>query len=166
MPFYRQARLQAMVGVPLAESVQYERCAFVAGCVRPVYEALMRCAASAEVIHTDDTRVVILDLLKENKQLMAGARCAVQTSGMVARVRAQQQGVSGGQSAGERRQIALYISGRRHAGENITGLLSNRPPPLSPPIQMSDALAANPDGRVCKDRGEVFGAREGGSSSS
>ena len=75
MPFYRQARLQAMVGVPLAESVQYERCAFVAGCVRPVYEALMRCAASAEVIHTDDTRLVILELLKENKGLPA-ARAA------------------------------------------------------------------------------------------
>jgi len=45
LPFYRQARLQAMCGVPLAESVQYERCARVAACVRPVYEELMRAAA-------------------------------------------------------------------------------------------------------------------------
>ena len=83
LPFYRQARLQAMCGVPLAESVQYERCARVAACVRPVYEELMRAAARADVLHTDDTRVVILDLLKENKQLPEGSRRGVQTSGIV-----------------------------------------------------------------------------------
>ncbi|MDQ3255351.1 MAG: IS66 family transposase [Acidobacteriota bacterium] len=129
MPFYRQARLQAMCGVPLSESVQYERCALVAECVRPVYEELVRLAASAEVIHSDDTRVVILDLLKENKHLPEGSRRGVQTSGIVART---------GQ-----RQIALYVSGRRHAGENIAQLLGKRAPELAPPIQMSDALAAN-----------------------
>jgi len=73
--------------------------------------------------------VVILDLLKENKQLPAAQRRGVQTSGIVARV-------------GER-QIALYLSGRRHAGENLAELLEKRPPDLLPPIQMSDALAAN-----------------------
>lgn len=35
MPFYRLARLQAMIGVPVAESVQYERCAVVAECLSP-----------------------------------------------------------------------------------------------------------------------------------
>ncbi|MDQ3255301.1 MAG: transposase, partial [Acidobacteriota bacterium] len=85
LPFYRQARLQAMCGVPLSESVQYERCALVAECVRPVYEELVRLAASAEVIHSDDTRVVILDLLKENKHLPTSERRGVQTSGIVAR---------------------------------------------------------------------------------
>lgn len=105
MPFYRQARLQEMCGVPVAESVQYERCAAVAECVRPIYEELVRRAASADVLHTDDTRVVMLDLLKENKGLPAGERRAVQTTGIVART---------GQ-----RQMALYFSGRLHAGENI-----------------------------------------------
>ncbi|MDQ3258365.1 MAG: IS66 family transposase [Acidobacteriota bacterium] len=129
MPFYRQARLQAMCGVPLPESVQYARCVRVAECVRPVYQELVRRAARADVLYTDDTRVVILDLLKENKQLPVGARRAVQTSGMVAKVGAQ--------------QIALYRSGRRHAGENMAVLLAKRPPEMAPPIQMSDALAAN-----------------------
>jgi len=118
-----------MCGVPLSESVQYERCATVAQCARPVYEEMVRMAASAEVIHSDDTRVVILDLLKENKHLPASERRGVQTSGIVAR-------------AGQR-QIALYVSGRRHAGENIAELLGKRAPELAPPIQMSDALAAN-----------------------
>lgn len=129
MPFYRQARLQALVGIPLPESVQYERCAFVAACLRPVYLELMRRAACADLFHTDDTGVVILDLLKENRQLPAGARRGVQTSGIVARVGAC--------------QIALYLSGRRHAGENLAELLLQRPPEMSPPLQMSDALAAN-----------------------
>ena len=129
MPFYRQARLQAMCGVPVAESVQYERCAAVAEFVRPVYEELVRSAALADVLYTDDTRLVILDLLKENKGLPAGERRAVQTTGIVAR---------GGQ-----RQMALYLSGRRHAGENLAELLGKRPPETAPPIQMSDALSAN-----------------------
>ncbi len=129
MPFYRQARVQAMCGVPLSESMQYERCALVAECVRPVYEEMMRNAASAEVIHSDDTRVVILDLLKENKQIAVGERRGVQTSGIVARMGQQ--------------QIALYVSGRCHAGENIAQLLGKRAPELAPPIQMSDAQASN-----------------------
>ncbi len=129
MPFYRQARVQAMCGVPVAESIQYERCARVAECVRPVYEEMVRGAAGADVLYTDDTRVVILDLLKENKQLPAGERRGVQTTGIVARI-------------GEH-QIALYQSGRHHAGENLAALLHQRPTDLSPPIQMSDALAAN-----------------------
>ncbi|MDQ3257076.1 MAG: IS66 family transposase [Acidobacteriota bacterium] len=129
MPFYRQARLQAMCGVPLSESVQYERCALVAECARPVYAEMVRMAASADVIHSDDTRVVILDLLKVNKQLMVGERRGVQTSGIVAREGS--------------RQIALYMSGRRHAGENTAELLAKRPPDLSPPIQMADALTSS-----------------------
>lgn len=129
MPFYRQARVQALVGVPLPESVQYERCARVAEWVRPVYEEMVRWAARADVIHSDDTRVVILELLKENKQLPADARRGVQTTGVVARAAA--------------RHIALYVSGRRHAGENLAELMRKRPPDWSPPIQMSDALAAN-----------------------
>jgi len=129
VPFYRQARLQEMIGVPVPESVQYERCAVVAGCVRPVYEEMVRRAACADLLYTDDTRVVILDLLKENKQLAASQRRGVQTTGIVARAGA--------------RHIALYVSGRRHAGENLAELIRKRPPDLSPPIQMSDALSAN-----------------------
>jgi hypothetical protein len=129
MPFYRQARLQEMCGVPVAESVQYERCALVAECVRPIYEEMVRQAARADLLYSDDTRVVILDLLKENKQLPASERCGVQTTGIVAREGAH--------------QTALYYSGRRHAGENLAEILRRRPPELALPIQMSDALAAN-----------------------
>jgi transposase len=41
------------------------------------------------------------------------------------------------------RKIAFYLSGRRHAGENLAELLKNRNAGLEKPFQMSDALAAN-----------------------
>jgi hypothetical protein len=39
--------------------------------------------------------------------------------------------------------IYLYQTGWQHAGENVGRLLELRPEYLPPPIQMSDALAAN-----------------------
>jgi transposase len=39
--------------------------------------------------------------------------------------------------------VTLYASGRQQAGENLAELLGRRPAGLSPPIQMTDALASN-----------------------
>ena len=72
---------------------------------------------------------VILDCVKENKRLSEKERRGLQTTGIVAEV-------------GET-QIALYYSGRRHAGENIDRVLAHRPPELGPPIQSGDAVSAN-----------------------
>jgi hypothetical protein len=41
------------------------------------------------------------------------------------------------------RQIVLYQSGRRHAGENLDELLRERAENLPPPKQMGDALSSN-----------------------
>ena len=40
------------------------------------------------------------------------------------------------------RKIALYLSGRRHAGENLAELLTKRDKGLTPPIQMSECAAS------------------------
>ena len=129
LPLYRLARLQESYGVPLPESVQFERCEAVADAALPVFLYLRRLAANGEVIFSDDTRVKILSCLKENKEVKEEERRATQTSGMVIEV-------------GEHR-IALYANGRRHAGENLDVLLKGRSADLGRPIQMSDALAAN-----------------------
>jgi transposase len=42
-----------------------------------------------------------------------------------------------------KREIALYFSGRNHAGENLEKLLSSRSQSLGPPVQMCDAEARN-----------------------
>jgi transposase len=126
LPWHRQSGLQAMAGVPLSESTMWERCEATADAALSVYLLLMRQAAAGEVMHTDDTRVRILSCLQEDEKKKGRA---TQTSGIVVKTGA--------------RRIALYFSGRRHAGENLAELLKLRAEGLSRPIQMSDALAAN-----------------------
>jgi hypothetical protein len=126
LPWHRQAGLQAMGGVPLAEATMWERCEETADTAMGIFLRLMRLAASGEVMHTDNTWVRILSCLKEDKEEKGRA---TQTSGIV---------VNAGGC-----KIALYLSGRRHAGENLAELLTKREAGLARPIQMSDALAAN-----------------------
>lgn len=126
LPWYRQAGLQAMGGVPLSESTMWERCEATADAGLGVFQQLMRLGADGELMHTDDTWVRILACLKEDEKEKGRA---TNTSGIVVK-------------AGERK-IALYFSGRHHAGENLAELLKKRSAELGRPIQMSDALAAN-----------------------
>jgi hypothetical protein len=50
---------------------------------------------------------------------------------------------SGIVSTQEGRSIALFFTGRQHAGENLRDVLTERAATLQPPIQMCDALARN-----------------------
>src|SRR5262249_25056870 len=115
LPWYRLARMQESFGVPMPESVQFERCESVADAALSVFLHLRRMAADGEVVYSDDTRVKILSCLKEDEVL---------------------EKVGG-------HWIALYANGRRHAGENLDELLKRRSAGLEAPIQMADALAAN-----------------------
>lgn len=55
---------------------------------------------------------------------------------------------SGIVSTREGRRIALFFSGRQHAGENLADVLARRAAELPPPIQMCDALARNSPGEL------------------
>ena len=133
LPFHRLARLQQSFGVPLPESVQWERCEAVADALLPVYLYLRQRAAQADVLISDDTRVQILSCEAENQQqAAAGERCGLHTTGLVAQ-----------SPAVTPHTVALYTSGRKHAGENTGDLLRARPKELGPPLQAGDALAAN-----------------------
>ena len=125
LPWYRQAGLQAMGGMPLGEATMWERCEATADAAMGIFLRLTRLAAGSEVMHTDDTWVKILSCLKEDKEEKGRA---TNTSGIVVK--------AGG------RKIALYLSGRRHAGENLAELLSKREKGLAPPIQMSECAAS------------------------
>ena len=61
---------------------------------------------------------------------LAPKRSGVFTTGIVATWR-------------EGRQAVLYVTGRKHAGENLRDLLNLREEGLEPPIQMCDALSRN-----------------------
>jgi transposase len=129
LPHYRMAKMQQMKGVPLPASTQWERVEHVADEVYPVVLELEREAAQADLLQGDDTGVVILSLVKENKELPKGSRVGMQTTGIGARVGAE--------------RIALYYSGRRHTGENLHKLLQQRNKELDLPKVVGDAAAKN-----------------------
>ena len=121
------------MGVPLPESVPWERTEVVANACLPVYRPLRSAAAQAGVLVGDDTRVQILSCQAANPQRAgAGQRHGLHTTGVVAQ---------NPESTGH--QVVLYTSGGKHAGEQIGDLLRARPADLTPPLQVGDARGAN-----------------------
>ena len=92
------------------------------------------------MLHNDDTTVKILELMEEPAGRLAGAgddadeRRGLYTSGVVA--------------LRDGYRVALFFSGRRHAGENLAQVLAHRAEELPPPIQMCDALSRNLPGEL------------------
>jgi transposase len=128
LPFNRLDQLQAMLGVPLPSSTQWEIVESVADKIHPVYSALMRHAAQGEVVYNDDTVMKILDLMKQSDEDRQG-RKGMYTSGILSTV-------------GDRK-MAVFITGNKHAGENLADILEKRSAALPPPIQMCDGLSRN-----------------------
>ncbi len=127
-PFYRLAKLQKNLGVPLPASTQWDVVQETGTKLYPVYEELVRQAAQGEVVHNDDTKMKIQQLIKENKE-KEPERKGIFTTGMV--------------SLFQGHKIAVFVTGRQHAGENIETLLNKRDQNLPPPIHMCDASASN-----------------------
>jgi len=139
VPLYRLQGYQAMLGVPVPDSTQWDQIEKVGDCSYPVFAYLERLAAQGDLIHQDDTSVRILSLMAENLRIQAQAealglsrpteRTGMFTTGLVVQV-------------GEH-TICLYDSGRDHAGENLQSLLLQRQAGLDKPLVMSDALSRN-----------------------
>jgi transposase len=140
MPLLRLETMQRLLGVPVPASTQWEVARDHVQEVLRVYDVLASLAANASLIHNDDTYVRILELMgkRRSKLVAAGAlylpdRTGLFTTGIVART-----------AAGP---IALFASGRQHAGENLADLLDLRDPTLGPPMQMCDGLDRNLPGK-------------------
>ncbi len=133
LPMYRLCELQSRLGVPLPVSTQWDKIRELSCHLTPVYNELIRHAAQGELFYNDDTGVKVLSLIKEIaeevKTQKGKTRTGIFTTGIISVV--------------EKQRIALYFSGRKHAGENISDLLEKRHAGLSPPIQMSDAKSGN-----------------------
>ena len=125
VPFNRLEQLEGLLGIPLPAATQWEVVEEAAELIRPACDELIRQAAQGEVMHNDDTSMRVLKLAREPSD----ERTGVFTTGIVSKV-------SG-------REIALYFTGRQHAGENIADVLKQRAAALPPLIQMSDALSRN-----------------------
>jgi hypothetical protein len=136
LPFHRLDRLQANLRIPLPASTQWEIVSDLALRLQPVLHALTQQAAQGEILHNDDTSMTVLELRGRGLPRgdpetgeMSPERTGVFTSALV--------------STREGRRIALFLTGRRHAGENLAQVLSARAADLGPPIQMCDALSRN-----------------------
>ncbi len=134
MPFHRLERLQATLQIPLPASTQWEIVAETAMRIRPVLEALIRQAAQGDLLHNDDTSMTVLDLVRPGAPRgdpddVSPDRTGVFTSGIV--------------STRDGHRVALFVTGRRHAGENLAHVLAARAADLGPPLQMCDALSRN-----------------------
>ena len=134
VPFNRSENLEKRLGVPLPAATQWEIVEEAAELLKPVRDELIRQAAQGELLHNDDTSVRILNLERPE----GDARTGVFTSAVVSVMRE----AAGTEYAPERR-MALYFSGREHAGENLAKVLKQRAAELGPAIQMSAALTRN-----------------------
>lgn len=135
-PFNRLDRLQESCEIPLATSTQWDIVNDAASLMIPAHDELIRQAAQGEVLHNDDTTVRILELMGERFRKTPPSeddhnpgRTGLFTSGVVAT------------NAGMR--IALFFSGRQHAGENLSDVLQHRAEELESPVQMCDGLVRN-----------------------
>jgi transposase len=136
-PFYRLARLQAGLGIPLPAGTQWQIVEQAAQLIKPVHDELVRQAAQGEVLHNDDTPAKILALMDPaaaRRDDSDPQRTGMFTTGIVARLGAL--------------RIALFFTGTRHAGENLAELLEQRARELPKPIQMCDALSRNYAGQM------------------
>lgn len=137
VPWDRLERMEASLGIPLPASTQWEIVEEVAKIIRPAFDELIRQAAQGEVVSNDDTGMKILALARASPRRVeegeesssSKERTGLFTSGIVS-------------TRGEQR-IALFFTGRRHAGENLAQVLAHRAGELPPPIQVCDALSRN-----------------------
>jgi hypothetical protein len=133
-PFNRLEKLEANLGIALPAATQWDLVKDPCEVFEPVFDALIGEAAQGEVLHNDDTPMKILELMAENHRPEESSeepskRTGLFTSGVIAK-------------RGEH-LMALFFTGRNHAGENLQAVLERRSKALPLPIHMCDALSRN-----------------------
>ncbi len=139
VPFYRQDRLQAYLGMPLPSSTQWDIMYAYKPVMSALYQALWTEAANGTGICYDDTSVKVLEEIQAKKKANKGEKkkhnCF--TTGIV--------------SVYEDHQVYVYMTDQRPAGQTVDDLLQVRDKSLPPPILMCDALSANMPPTIAKD---------------
>ena len=143
LPFNRLQGLQRYLGMPLPASTQWDIVHGAVPIISPAYEELIRQGAQGDVLHNDDTPARILELMGQRaKQHSFAAECLPGSGKKPASAR---RGLftSGVVSLSAGHRIALFFTGRQHAGENLQDVLAQRAAGLNTPLQMCDALSRN-----------------------
>jgi transposase len=149
VPFHREAQFQECLGIPVPASTQWEVVEEKAKRIEPAFQQLVRQAANDDVVFNDDTNVRILELRDKRAAKGAVTQDAAEDS-MDDDETTDRRGMytTGIVSTGEGHKIALFFSGRQHAGENLKDVLVRRAKDLPPPTQMCDALSRNLPGKL------------------
>jgi len=136
LPLHRLDHLERDLATPVPASTQWDVVNERVGDMRPVFAELRRQAAQGQVLHNDDSYARILAFMgKRRAALLAQGelpdpeRTGIFTTAIVSIV--------------EDKPIALFFTGRKHAGENLTSLLGLRAAGRAAPLLMSDALDRN-----------------------
>jgi hypothetical protein len=148
LPFNRLERLQAGMGIPLPATTQWEIVERAAERLEPVHAELVNQGASGSVLHNDDTPAKILELMAQADEEKPDEDATLEAKRAGPEVdpdKAERTGMftSGIVSVVDNHRIALFFTGRKHAGENLADVLAKRSQELGAPIQMCDAIAAN-----------------------
>jgi transposase len=143
VPFHRLARLQAQLGVPLPPATQWAVILALAARIAPLRDALIEQAAQGTVVYNDDTGMTVLSLRPGARPAPAVQRPVLAPVAPAAASPRTGVFTSGVVTTHDGHRVALYFTGRRHAGENLATVLQHRVSALGPPIQMCDALPRN-----------------------
>jgi transposase len=154
-PHYRLDRLQEALGTPVPDATQWDVLFARVPALLPVFRELLRLAAQAPVLHNDDTGVRVLQFLGKRREKLAQQgqlprpdRTGLYTTGIVAVL--------------PDRALVMFITGRRHAGENLAALLELREKQLASPLLMCDALDRNlPKGHTVEEANCLAHGRRG-----
>jgi transposase len=143
MPFNRFGGLQGNLGIPLPASTQWDIVHKQVPHFEPIHAELVYLAGQGELLYNDDTPAKILALMGNGAE-----QAAAPDSGQ--KDVAERRGLftTGIISVYEGHRIALFFSGRKHAGENLKDVLARRVAELGAPIQMCDALSRNLPGEL------------------
>ena len=137
VPLNRLEQLQHHLKTPVPSSTQWDVVNARVSAVEPVYRELIRLAAQSSIVHNDDTYVRVLEFMgkRRAKLLQHGALPSPERTGLFTTAIVAFDDAD--------RTLALFFTGRQHAGENLTDLLNHRAQELEPPVLMCDALARN-----------------------
>jgi transposase len=134
-PLYRLESWLKFMKVPISDAEMWEWTESVALVLYPVHRALREIAARGHVIHNDDTKGRVLELMKENclaeqKEKQTEIRKGIFASCLLSKTELGHQ-------------VAIYVTGRKNSGENLDSLLDLRPECYSKPIQVCDGSSQN-----------------------
>ncbi len=135
LPYNRLERLEGSLGIPLPASTQWEIAEAAANKIAPAHAELVRQCAQGVRVYNDDTSTRVLALRAAIDQAQQDGTAETDRTGIFTTA------VVG--ELGDGHRVAVFRTGREHAGENLGAVLKQRDPARPAPLHMCDGLKHN-----------------------